>query len=260
MLHAQISGTSTQTIVFIHGNSSSSNYWKSALNSSLKNNFKCIAIDLPGHGASFRSNDPMNDYTMQGLANHVLDYIENEVHESYILVGHSLGCNIIGEIASKLKNCKGILLTSPSIIGKNLSAADIMLPNPTLTPLFSETSTDEEISALIENVAIHFDLDAKNSVREDLKKTDGTARTSIFHSIVNAMYCDEITAVEELNIPFGVVFGEEETACNKHCLDQLNLDLYQKKPILIADAGHYLQLDQADKLNQEISEFAKFCF
>jgi pimeloyl-ACP methyl ester carboxylesterase len=226
----------------------------------LKANYACVAIDLPGHGASFRSNDPMNDYTMQGMANYVLDFIKNEVKENYILVGHSLGCNIIGEIASKLKNCKGILLTSPSIIGKNLSAADIMLPNPTLTPLFSETSTEEEISALIENVAINFDLDAKNGLREDIKKTDGKARTSIFHSIVNAMYCDEITAIEKLNIPFGVVFGEKETLCNIHFLDQLNLNLYEKKPILIAEAGHYLHLDQADKLNQYISEFAHFCF
>jgi pimeloyl-ACP methyl ester carboxylesterase len=71
MLNAQITGKSSQKIVFIHGNSSSSNYWKSALDSSLKENYTCVAIDLPGHGASFRSKEPLNDYTMQGLANYV---------------------------------------------------------------------------------------------------------------------------------------------------------------------------------------------
>ena len=55
MLNYITSGNGHNQIIFIHGNSQSSDYWKYLLESTLKDNYSLVALDLPGCGKSFKS-------------------------------------------------------------------------------------------------------------------------------------------------------------------------------------------------------------
>lgn len=260
MLHYTKAGNNPKTIVFIHGNSSSSRYWKTALESNLANSYSLLAIDLPGHGDSVRSTSPETDYTIQGMAKQVVSFLNSQLQDNFILIGHSLGCNIIGEIAPQLKGCVGILLTGPSIIGKNLTAGDVMQENPTITPLFTAEPTSESIGLMLENVGKYMGSTGKTMIREDILKADPAVRTTLFHSIINAEYSDELTAIEVLQVPICVVFGANETVCKINYLDNLGLHLFNDKTILIKEAGHYLQLDQQERMNSIYTVFTEICF
>ena len=260
MLHYTKSGNHPKTIVFIHGNSSSSCYWKTALESNLANSYTLLAIDLPGHGDTPRSTTPETDYTIQGMAKQVVSFLKTQIQDNFILIGHSLGCNIIGEIAPELKGCVGILLTGPSIIGKNLTAGDVMQENPTITPLFTAEPTSESITLMLENVGEYMGSSEKKMIQEDILKADSVVRTTLFQSIINAEYSDELAAIEALRVPIGVVFGVSETICKINYLDHVGLNLFNDKPFLIEEAGHYLQLDRPERMNSIYAVFTEICF
>ena len=260
MLNFTKTGEGNNKIVFLHGNSSSLSYWNTVIKSDLSLNHTLYNIDLPGHGLSFKSSEPSEDYSFKGTANHVLNFIESEVKDNFILIGHSLGCNIIGEFANRLKNCKGILLTSPSIIGENILINEISLPNETVGVLFKDTFDNDELSSYLNNVSINFDEEAKRKFIEDFKNTDGKVRTTILETIIKGDFSDQIESIVNLNIPYGIVFGEKDTICNIKYLDNLNLKLYKNHSIIVKNAGHYIQLDQPNELNEIIETFAIYCF
>lgn len=43
---------SQRTVVFVHGNSSSARTWRQLMAGPFGQRFRCLAIDLPGHGRS----------------------------------------------------------------------------------------------------------------------------------------------------------------------------------------------------------------
>jgi len=77
------------TLVFLHGFLGSSNDWSETIDL-LKDDFHCVAIDLPGHGASVTIAGSLSD----GF-NHchklIKDMLDDLDVQQYILIGYSLG-------------------------------------------------------------------------------------------------------------------------------------------------------------------------
>lgn len=80
------------TLVFLHGFLGCSNDWNETIQL-LKSDFNCLAIDLPGHGASVTTTSPLNDgfNHCHAAIKTVLDELNIE---QYILIGYSLGGRI----------------------------------------------------------------------------------------------------------------------------------------------------------------------
>src|SRR5690606_592987 len=91
-LHYKVAGQGDSRIFFIHGNSQSLDAWDRLMESeNLGKKHELMALDLPGHGYSFRSFNPADDYTAKGMADHVSEFIGSFDSKPYILVGHSFG-------------------------------------------------------------------------------------------------------------------------------------------------------------------------
>jgi pimeloyl-ACP methyl ester carboxylesterase len=251
---------SPQKIVFIHGNSSASNYWDTAMKSDVLTDYKCFALDLPGHGASSRSDCPERDYSLQGMAQFVSKYLREEIKDDYILVGHCLGTNIIGECDENLSHCKGVFLTNPTILGKGILPSDVLQSNPLITSYFTATFTDNELEKLCENVIIKVNEKTKKKFFDNFKTTDPMVRTTVASAVASSEYSDEITTLEKQNIPLAIAFGQNETVCKTDYLNSANLKIWNDKIILIPNAGHYLHYDQPEVINHWLSKFAKDCF
>jgi pimeloyl-ACP methyl ester carboxylesterase len=54
-------------VIFVHGNSSSARTWGPVLAGPFGQRFRCLALDLPGHGESARAASPA-DYSLPGYA------------------------------------------------------------------------------------------------------------------------------------------------------------------------------------------------
>lgn len=82
-------------VVFLHGYLESIEMWDYF---SFDNIFRCILIDLPGHGNSkFDSDSPIS---MLSMAENVIEVINHLGLENFALVGHSMG----GYVGLELKN------------------------------------------------------------------------------------------------------------------------------------------------------------
>ena len=260
MLNYIKTGSETKHIIFIHGNSQGSSCWHNIISQPLLNNFTCIAVDLPGHGDSFRSSKPEQDYSLLGLAHHTLEFLKQFEHTPYILVGNSLASNIIGEIVLQLKNCKGILITSSCAAGKGIKVEHILQPNPNLGPMFSEKSSDEQLNALIEDTVFDTTSENKQFIKQLFINTDPLFRTYIANSITAATYTNEIQNIETSGITTAYVFGEKEKICNLHYLDTIDLPKWKNKVLIIKNSGHFSNIDQPYKLTEIVKEFADDCF
>ena len=83
-------GKGKQTIVFLHGLGLNRNIWNAVI-SELSHQFRCISIDLPGHG---KSTDIITDGKMSSYAAEVRKVIDHLALRNFILCGHSLGGQI----------------------------------------------------------------------------------------------------------------------------------------------------------------------
>lgn len=99
-------------VVFVHGFLGSSADWKDAM-SALGDRVLCIAVDLPGHGASLGL--PPEAYTFEGAAHRVLGVLDDLGRERATLVGYSMGGRLALYLALRHpERCAGLFLESAS--------------------------------------------------------------------------------------------------------------------------------------------------
>ncbi|MFI5150626.1 MAG: alpha/beta fold hydrolase [Bacteroidia bacterium] len=261
MLNYQKAGQGRRKIIFIHSNSQSLESWSELMKIHILNlNFKLIAIDLPGHGDSFKSSDAQKDYTLKGLAGHLKECLTGFEEEEYILVASSLGSNLVGELGAELKPCKGVVLLAPSAIGYNLKVENIIKPNPNVSALFMLQPAFEQIELFVNDSGYNLTESLKDLIRDSFRKTDPNFRAVLGESIGKQEYSDELTLLEKSGIPMAVFFGREDKFCFTDYLDKVPFPKWRNKTHLIEQSGHFPQLDQPLALSKLIKEFAEDCF
>jgi pimeloyl-ACP methyl ester carboxylesterase len=105
------SGKGKLSLVFLHYFGGSSITWEQVTDE-LNEDFHCIAIDLPGFGASQSSDDKLS---VSDIRESVVEVIESLQLENYVLIGHSMGGKIALSLAShKSFGLKKLLLFAPS--------------------------------------------------------------------------------------------------------------------------------------------------
>lgn len=99
------SGSGKISLLFIHGGFIHKGYWKKQLNF-FATDYHVVAPDLPGHG---NSSSGRTKWTIQDCANIIISFIERLSLENVIIIGHSIGSDIMLETASAGKNVIGII-------------------------------------------------------------------------------------------------------------------------------------------------------
>lgn len=261
MLNYLVKGIGDHLIIFIHGNSQSALSWQYLFNSAILNEkYKLLALDLPGHGDSYRSLQPEKDYYLKQMSRKALELIHSFSDKPYILIGNSLGSNIIGEIALELNNCKGILLTGCCALGKSLTLQDVFLPNPYSEVNFAPYSSDSKIDALINETVCNASAKDKLFIKEQYLKADPMVRQCFSKTIEQEDYSDELKNLEDSKIPLAVIFGKNEKLCNIYYLDSLKLSIWRNNPVIIENSGHFSHIDNPLKLAEIIGDFAEYSF
>lgn len=97
----EIYGQGEPTLVFVHGWSCDTRYWRAQLPYFSKNH-RVVVLDLAGHGhsASTRSK-----YTMLAFGEDVRAVAEATGSYKIILIGHSMGGSVIAEAARLMPKC-----------------------------------------------------------------------------------------------------------------------------------------------------------
>lgn len=105
-------GNARPVVLFLHGFMGSKSEWP-GVTQTLESGFRCVAVDLPGHGASTGLPDEM--YTMQGTAGAVLGTLDGLEIPRATLVGYSMGGRLALYLALRHPDrCAGLFLESSS--------------------------------------------------------------------------------------------------------------------------------------------------
>jgi len=82
-------GPDAKTVVFIHGLGSYLKFWRAQLDVFQQQGYRVIAVDLPGYG---KSDKPGTfPYTMEAMADAVLELVDTLGLDKPVLAGHSMG-------------------------------------------------------------------------------------------------------------------------------------------------------------------------
>jgi pimeloyl-ACP methyl ester carboxylesterase len=90
-----IYGDGDTTLFFVHGWCINQTYWDGQVDY-FKDQYKVVTLDLPGHG---KSDQNRKDWSIQNYASDVVMMIDALQLNNVVLIGHSMGGNIILEAA-----------------------------------------------------------------------------------------------------------------------------------------------------------------
>jgi len=110
-LHYRLSGAEgNPVVIFLHGFMGSSRDWTSVI-SKLQTDYRCLAIDLPGHGRSVAC----DAYSFENVLTEVLTICEELGVDRFWLVGYSMGGRVSLYLAKQMRDrISGLVLESVS--------------------------------------------------------------------------------------------------------------------------------------------------
>lgn len=243
-------------VMLIHGNSSSALIFRNQLESSLGEEFRLVAIDLPGHGHSSWATNPQATYTLPGYASFLVSIAERLNLTEAVLVGWNLGGHIILEASRQLPGAPGLMIfgTPPLEQPADLSAA--LLPHLTKNHIFTAELPEREVKKWMTACFKPDLVEVPQRSMADVRRTDRQVRSILGQSIVAGNYQDEVEIVSRLTRPLGILHGEQDQLINRAYIEALTIPtLWRGAVQLIPEAGHSPQWEQPARFNTRLKIF-----
>ncbi len=259
-------GSGNQTLVFIHGLGSYAPAWKKNIEG-LKNEFRCIAIDLPGYGHSSKG-DYVGD--MRYYADIVAEFIRKLDLKNVTLVGHSMGGQIAvttGLSYPELMN--QLILVSPAGY-EQFTNGQRQWFREILTPDAVRLTTVTQIRENFATNFFHFPKDAEFMIQDRIamrSADDFRWYCDIIPKNVRGMVNDPVyDLLPKLTMPVLSLFGEYDNLIPNRFLNggstvevakKGSSQIPQSVLIMIEKAGHFVQFEKSEEVNAAIRGFLK---
>lgn len=244
-------------IFFIHGNSSSSQIWSQQWESVLLSPYRLIALDMPAHGQSSCS----PDYSLPTLGRIVAAGIDQLVGErNYIIAGLSLGTNVLAESLAYSLRPQGIILIGSCVLGGACTMESMLQPGVDMHAAFTDEVSEEELLQYWALTGRSPEDENYLLFSKDYYATQDNFRSKMFATVMAGNISDEAGLLQQSGLPVLVIFGKEEKVCNIDYLDNAGIRLWQDTVFKIPGAGHFANIDQPEKLDGLIAEYAKELF
>jgi pimeloyl-ACP methyl ester carboxylesterase len=249
------SGGAGRPVVFVHGNSSSSRTWRAVVDGSFGARFRCLAVDLPGHGRSRPAGDP-SAYSIPGYAAALSGFMAATGAEDAVVVGWSLGGHIALEAALLLPVAAGFVIFGTPPVRTPADLAVAFLPNPAVNVGF--TAEVDETSARA-YAASFLAPDSTLPLTEfvaDILATDGAARAGLMASLGEGRFIDEVDVAAGLTKPLAVLHGDGEQLVSLDYLRTLDMPtLWRGDVQIVAGTGHAPHEEAPSEFTRILTEF-----
>ncbi|MEM1121220.1 MAG: alpha/beta hydrolase [Bacteroidota bacterium] len=266
-VHYTDEGEGSATLLFLHGLGSNHKAWQKNI-VDLKKQYRCIAVDYPGYGASSKGN---YDFSMPFFAQTVRQLIDTLALENVVLVGHSMGAQIVFRLllqdAAKIKK---LVLFAPAGI-EQFSVENRQWFQSIYTPTMLQSASKEQI---VQGFHLNF-----ASMPEDAQFMIDD-RLALRASDEYAYYCRMIPKcvmgmlegpvfdqLGQVKVPTLVVFGHQDMLIPNRLLHPQStteqIAQLAKKAIpnatlkMLDQAGHFVQWEQSATVNALVLDFLK---
>lgn len=214
MFHIQEMGRGPD-LLLLHGTGSATHSWRDLL-PILAKDFRCLAVDLPGHG--FSDIPTFSQLTLQRVARYVSDICRVCDFAPVGVVGHSAGAAIATRAVldqllqpSTLISINGALLPFPGLAGQTFPAmAKMLFLNPFVPRLFAMGvgGNGHRVERLLETTGSTIDQTGKKLYAELFRNPRHVAGAL---ALMANWDLDELKShLHRLKIPLSIIVGEED--------------------------------------------------
>jgi pimeloyl-ACP methyl ester carboxylesterase len=244
-----------QPVVLVHGNSSSSRTWHALTDGPFGERFRCLALDLPGHGRSKPATDT-DVYSLPGYADVLAGFMAATGAEDAVVVGWSLGGHIALEAAPRLANAAGFVIFGTPPVSSPAQLGEAFLPNPAMNVGFSaEVDADAARSYAASFLAPGSTLPLTELVA-DILATDGAARAGLMTSLGAGRFIDEVAVVTGLSRPLAVLHGWGEQLVSLDYLRTVDMPtLWRGEVQILPGPGHAPQEETPEEFAAVLTRF-----
>jgi pimeloyl-ACP methyl ester carboxylesterase len=244
-----------RAVVFVHGNSSSARTWLPVLSGPFGRRFRCLALDLPGHGRSAPAADH-SAYSLPGYAAVLAGFTEACGAAGAVIVGWSLGGHIALEAAPAMPSAAGYVIFGTPPVASAAQMADAFLPNPAMNVGFTADVTAELARSYAASFTAPGSALPLDEFTADILRTDGAARAALFASVGEGRFADERAIAAALGRPLAILHGAGEQLVNLAYLQELRIPgLWRGRVQLIPGAGHAAHQEATGAFTELLSEF-----
>lgn len=261
-------GEGAKTLVFVHGLGSYSPAWQKVING-LKDQYKCIAIDLPGYG---KSGEAVETVSMSGHAKVVAEVIEKLELGKVVLAGHSMGAQIVMTCALETETeIEGLVLLAPAGFERFTEAeATSMLGYVSPEGLFATSADDLKPRFSVNFHGNALPEDAVFMYEDRVALKQDSARYMIYcqmyagcvKAMLNGPVADRLA---EIDIPVLTMYGEDDllipnrfyhpTLTTKGVGEKGISDIPSGTLLMLPECGHFVLWDQAAKVGEAIEDW-----
>ena len=244
-----------RTVVFAHGNSSSSRPWGQLMAGQFGQRYRCLALDLPGHGRSAPASNH-SIYSLPGYAATLAAFARALAAEDAVIVGWSLGGHTAIETAPSLPEAAGFLISGTPPVASAAQMAEAFLPDPALNVGFSASVSQDQALAYASSFVAPGPALPLDEFVADILSTDGDAREGLFASVGEGRFADEGDIVATLRRPLAILQGENEQLVNLGYRRQLTIPALRRGAVqIVAGAGHAAHEEAPQELAGLLEQF-----
>lgn len=258
-------GKGNDVLLFIHGLSSYIPAWLKLI-PLLSNDFRCIAIDLPGYG---KSSAGIHSGTVTFYTEVISSFIRKLELENVTLAGHSMGGQI--SIAASLQFpslIKRLVLLAPAGF-EIFSGNETALIKKYNTEQLYYSAGDDDILASFRSNFFRMNDDVKQMIDDRIKmrgwKNFGDYCRIVVNSLNGLLDYPVYHRLKEIKQPVLIFFGKNDRWIpNKNLHKNITTEeiaregasrIPDSKLILIDECGHFIPYEHPSLLAKEIKTF-----
>lgn len=253
-------GDLNRSVVFLHGNSAGKEVFYKQAAPLVEAGFGFLAIDLPGHGSSSNSSDPVKDYNFCAFAALVHRVLAELKIERPLLVGWSLGGHVVIEMAGRGYDIAGAMIFGTPPLGPGLGEdfTKAFLDTPAMQVTLNPSPTPEELNTYIQG--LYGTLAPIPSAFPALgQRMDGAVREHIGAHWASAVEgCNQRDVVANWDKPLAILHGTDDAfVAGSYFGTLVHNNLWQDKVLDMPGLGHAPFLEAPDAFNEHLLDFSR---
>jgi len=240
----QVYGQGEPALLLVHGWSCDRSYWKEQIEY-LSPQYRLVLVDLAGHG---ESGTGRKDYTMSAFGADVAAVVDSLGLQKVVLVGHSMGGDVIVEAAKQLPGrVVGLVWVDDyKSLGPARSAAEV----DAFVAKFRKDFRGTTNSFVRGMFAPNADPKLVDRVAKDMASAPPAIALSAMHnSFMNAGHIPADLA--GLKLPVVAINSDREPT------DHESLGKYGVKAFVLPDSGHFPMLEDPPRFNRSLDSVVK---
>ncbi|HEX8326518.1 MAG TPA: alpha/beta fold hydrolase [Hymenobacter sp.] len=251
-------------LLLVHGMGSGIPSWHKNIDA-FKKHFRCLALDLPGHGYSTKADFP---YTIRFYADTVLAFLDRLGIERATLVGHSMGGQTAIVAALKApQRVERLVLVSPAGIEPYTSLEKQLLINMAsgivgsgnafthnqMNVMIGFCNRQQEAGDLLKRLAF-FKNDAAVFGKTMLRSVEGMLLESVNHVLTEVRQpALLVVGADDKVSPYQYLRGQEYA----ELVAREAVKLPRGKLVVVPRCGHFVQYQRPEAFNKGVLEFLK---